>query len=339
MRLLLIVCVALALVPAAFAQNPDDYRGGWKTETNGTPRIYQFSIRGATVRGVYCTWCNDATTLAFVDGKFGAAGITFTVTHVDNNGKTTHTDTGTAVFEKPNLIVTGKLGGRQGGNFKWVMVKDERGPDPLPIPIVMLPPRDVPILGRGGAGAPRGGAVPPAIPPAIPAGPGAANNAAPRGAATPPAPAAGGGGGGRGGYTPPGPWLKLTPDLVAGSWIGFGVGINKQYFIIKKVGSKLRGMVCGRCDNPYTMAALDDFVIEGEVMRFNILHDDWGDYSIPFDKHVSVRVSNNEMRAVFYQDNLPPAVAARGQQTDPGIAGTTLIGPIPHEATAVNRWR
>jgi hypothetical protein len=299
MKLVLLVCIILALVPAAFAQKPDDYRGGWKTETNGTPRIYQFSIRGATVRGVYCTWCNDATTLAFVDGKFGPAGITFTVTHVDNNGKTTHTDTGTAVFEKPNLIVTGKLGGRQGGDFRWVMVKDERGPDPLPIPIVMLPPRNVPVLGRGGAG----------------------------------------GGGGRGGYLPPGPWLKLTPDLVAGSWIGFGVGINKQYFIIKKVGNKLRGMVCGRCDNPYTMAALDDFVIDVEVMRFNILHEDWGDYSIPFDKHVAVRVSNNEMRAVFYQDNLPPEVAARGQQTDPGIAGTTLIGPIPHEATATNRWK
>ena len=133
--------------------------------------------------------------------------------------------------------------------------------------------------------------------------------------------------------------MKLTPDVVAGSWIGFGVGINKQYFIVKKVGNKLRGMVCGRCDNPYTMAALDDFVIDGEVMRFNILHEDWGDYSIPFDKHVAVRVSNNEMRAVFYQDNLPPAVAARGQQTDPGIAGTTLIGPIPHEATATNRWK
>jgi hypothetical protein len=315
MKLTLLVCVVLAVVPAAFAQNPDDYRGGWKTETDGTPRIYQFSIRGATVRGVYCTWCNDATTLAFVDGKFGQAGITFTVTHVDNNGKTTHTDTGTAVFEKPNLIVTGKLGGRQGGNFRWVMVKDERGPDPLPIPIVMLPPRDVPVLGRGGTGAPRGAGAPP------------------------PPPAGGGGGGGRGAYIPPGPWLKLTPDLVAGSWIGFGVGINKQYFIIKKVGNKLRGMVCGRCDNPYTMAALNDFVIDGEVMRFNILHEDWGDYSIPFDKHVAVRVSNNEMRAVFYQDNLPPEVAARGQQTNPGIAGTTLIGPIPHEATATNRWK
>src|ERR1044071_9127301 len=255
MKLPLFVSIVLALIPAAFAQNPDDYRGGWKTEANGTPRIYEFSIRGTTVRGVYCTWCNDATTLAFVDGKFGPAGITLTVTHVDNNGKTTQTDTGTAIFEKPNLIVTGKLGGREGGNFRWVMVKDERGPDPLPIPIVMLPPRDVPILGRGGAAASRGGVAPSANPQAPPA-----NNAAARGVAAPPA----GGGGGRGAYIPPGPWLKLTPDLVSGSWIGFGVGINKQYFIIKKVGNKLRGLVCGRCDNPYTMAALDAFVIDGE---------------------------------------------------------------------------
>ena len=61
---------------------------------------------------------------------------------------------------------------------------------------------------------------------------------------------------------------------------------------------------------------------------------------IPSQKTIAaVRVSNNEMRAVFYQDNLPSEVAARGQQTDPGIAGTTLIGPIPHEATATNRWK
>ena len=72
MKLPLLVCVVLAFAPVVFAQNPDDYRGGWKTEANGTPRIYEFSIRGTTVRGVYCTWCNDATTLAFVDGKLRA---------------------------------------------------------------------------------------------------------------------------------------------------------------------------------------------------------------------------------------------------------------------------
>src|ERR1051325_8247425 len=88
-----------------------------------------------------------------------------------------------------------------------------------------------------------------------------------------------------------------------------------------------RGMVCGRCDNPYTMAALDDFVIDGEVMRFNILHEDWGDYSIPFDKHVTARISGNEMRIVTSQDNLPPELASRPPNTDPN-AGTSLLGPI-----------
>ena len=32
--------------------------------------------------------------------------------------------------------------------------------------------------------------------------------------------------------------------------LGFGVGAPKQYFIIKKIRDKLRGMVCGTCDNP-----------------------------------------------------------------------------------------
>jgi len=321
MKKLTILLTAFGLLPVALAQNPDDYRGGWKTEADGIPRTYEFSIRGETVRGVYCTWCADATTLSFVDGKLSRDGLSFTVTHVDNNGKTTFTDKGTAKFEKPNLVVTGTLGGSGGGNFKWTMIKDDRGPDPLPIPIVMLPPgREIPVLGRGGAPAPgavkgKGGSVP--------------------AAATAPA---GGGGGGRGGYVPPGTWLKLTPDMIAGSWLGFGTGVNKQYFIVKKVGGKLRGMVCGRCDNPYTMAALDDFVIDGEILRFNILHDDWGDYSIPFDKHVTARISGNEMRIVTSQDNLPPELANRPPNTDPN-AGTSLIGPIPHEATMLNHWK
>src|SRR5437016_90071 len=100
MKNLTILFTALAFLPGALAQSPDDYRGGWKTEANGVPRTYEFSIRDATVRGVYCTWCADATTLAFIDGKLGRDNLSFTVTHVDNNGKTTFTDTGTAKFEK-----------------------------------------------------------------------------------------------------------------------------------------------------------------------------------------------------------------------------------------------
>ena len=55
------------------AQNADDYRGGWRTD-RGEAHIYQFSIRADKVRGIYCTYCADATTLAFVDGTFDAFG-------------------------------------------------------------------------------------------------------------------------------------------------------------------------------------------------------------------------------------------------------------------------
>jgi hypothetical protein len=79
-------------------------------------------------------------------------------------------------------------------------------------------------------------------------------------------------------------------------------------------------------------------MIDGEILHFNILHEDWGDYSIPFDKHVTARISGNEMRIVTSQDNLPPDLPNRAPNTDPN-AGTSLIGPIPHEATTLNHWK
>ena len=77
----------------------------------------------------------------------------------------------------------------------------------------------------------------------------------------------------------------------------------------------LRGMVCGTCDNPYTMAALDDFRIEGDTLTFNILHEDWGDGEIPtFYKHVTAHVGWNEMRCTTAADHhaaAAPAAAGR----------------------------
>jgi hypothetical protein len=137
-------------------------------------------------------------------------------------------------------------------------------------------------------------------------------------------------------YIQPGPWKStLTEQDVIGVWFGFGVGAPKQYFIIRKVGESLRGMVCGTCDNPYTMAALDDFRIEGDAMRFSILHEDWGDGPIPtFEKHVTAHVGWNEMRCTTSVDHLPaPPRPPRGV-----VPGFSLTGPIPIEATAGNVW-
>jgi hypothetical protein len=284
----------------AAAQNADDYRGGWRTDS-GEPHTYQFSIRGDQVRGIYCTHCSDATTLAFLDGKLGADGITFVVTHVKADGGTAYRDRAVAKFDKGNLIVTGTGGGPGGGKLQWTMIKDPRGPDPLPLPVSRLPRGDgpVPAISRGGPPAGGGGQ-------------------APRG-------------GGGPAYVPPGPWKQLTPAAVVGVWLGFGVGINKQYFIIRKVGNKLRGMVCGRCDNPYTMAALDDFEINGDTMTFNILHEDWGPGTLPFHNQATVRVSGNEMRLTTRQDNMPAPTLAPAPN-----AGTSLLGPISIETTKGN---
>ncbi len=300
----------LTFATFAFAQNADDYRGGWRTdEKTGDQHTYEFSIRGENVRGIYCTRCSDATTLAFVDGKLGPDGLSFVVTHTKPDGKTDFQDRATAKFDKGNLIVSGTSGAKGGGKFQWTMIKDSRGPDPLPIPIVMLPPREIPVLGRGGGG----GAPPPAAPKPL------------AGAAPAPAPA---------GYIAPGPWKQLTEADVIGVWLGFGAGINKQFFIIKKYGNTLRGMVCGRCDNPYTMAMLDNFQLSGDTIKFDIMHEDWGDYTTTFQKHVTGRIAGNEMRASTSQENIP-ASNAKGRAGGGGGA-FSLMGPIPFEATRGN---
>jgi hypothetical protein len=294
-RCLVVFVCLLGLGTAASAQNADDYRGGWTTgdAINGATRTYQFSIRGDVVRGIYCTFCSDATTLAFVDGKLAADSLTFTVTHVKADGSTTFVDHAVAKSQNGQLVVTGTLGGPGGGKFVWTMHKDARGPDPLPVPVSVLPAR-------------------------------------------PPVPAIefpGGGGGGRRGappaYLQPAPWKTLTPADVAGVWIGFGSGVNKQFFIVRRVGTALRGMVCGRCDNPYTMAALDDFTISGDTLTFNILHEDWGPGTLPFHNQVTAHIASNEMRIQTQQDNMPAPPARAG-------GGSSLMGPVSIESTAGN---
>lgn len=296
--ILLLAMSGLALTAAA--QDADDYRGGWRTE-KGEAHTYEFSIRGDTVRGVYCTYCADATTLAFIDGKFGPSGLTFVVNHVKADGSAAYQDKATAKFDHGNLIVTGSSGAPGGGKFERTLIKDARGPDPLPVIVSKLPkPSPVPAV-RGNPGG-------------------------------------GGGGGGGGRYIQPGPWkTSLTEKDVIGVWLGFGVGAPKQYFIIRKVGNKLRGMVCGTCDNPYTMAALDDFELAGDMLKFNILHEDWGDGELAtFAKHVACHVGWNELRCTTSADHqpAPPAPPARAGF----VPGFSLEGPIAIEATAGNRW-
>jgi len=305
----LALIAVLSIAQITSAQSADDYRGGWRTDS-GEPHTFEFSIRDSKVRGIYCTYCADATTLAFVDGTFGANGLTFEVTHVKADGSTAYKDRATAKFDNGTLHVSGTSGapfdsaqGKPGGRtFDYTMIKDPRGPDPLNVVVSAIPPsRTTPARGRGNA----------------------------------PPPGGGGGGGGRG-YIMSGPWkTALSEKDVVGVWLGFGVGAPKQYFIIKKAGNKLRGMVCGTCDNTYTMAALDDVELQGDTLKFNLLHEDWGDGELPtFYKHFTCHVGWNEMRCTTAADHQPAAPAP-----PPGVVpGFSLEGPIAIEATAGNVW-
>ena len=295
--LVMLVAAVLTFGRAALGQNADDYRGGWRTD-GGEPHTFEFSIRGATVRGISCTYCADATTLAFIDGTFGPDGITFEVTHVKPDGSTAYKDKAVAKFSQGHLTVTGTSGAPGGGRFERVLIKDPSGPDPIPVKVTVLP-RDRP---------------------SVPGNPARRN---PDGADGLP-------------YLQPGPWKSaLTEKDVIGVWFGFGVGSPKQYFIIKKAGNKLRGMVCGTCDNPYTMAALDDFTLDGDTLKFNILHEDWADGDLTtFYKHVTCHVGWNELRCSTAADHQPPP----RPRPDGTLPAFSLVGPVSIEATRGNAW-
>ena len=297
MKQLVMFFTVLAFAGAAAGQDADDYRGGWRTDS-GEAHTYEFSIRGAAVRGIYCTYCTDATTLAFVDGTFGPDGIRFEVTHVKSDGRTAYKDKAVAKFSNGRLIVTGTSGAPGGRKFERVLIKDPNGPDPIPAKVTVLP-KDRPSV------------------------PGNIARRNPDGADGLP-------------YIQPGPWkTTLTEKDVLGVWLGFGVGSPKQYFIIKKAGDKMRGMVCGTCDNPYTMAALDDVRIDGDLLKFNLLHEDWADGDLPtFYKHFTCHVGWNELRCTTAADHQPaPPPPPPGR-----IPGFSLQGPIPIEATRGNVW-
>jgi len=176
-----------------------------------------------------------------------------------------------------------------GPGIRQEAIKDPRGPASGGFPQVMLPP-----------GSPK-------VPAVRPAG--------------------GGGGGGGAPYVQPGPWRQLSASDVVGVWLGFGVGRDKQYFLIRSDAGKLFGIACGPCDNAYTMGALDNFSIHGDLVEFDIEHQDWGEGDrLPFARHVAAHIALNELRMDARRDDAPDR---------PGIIAS-LVGPIALSATAGN---
>src|SRR5687767_12979907 len=296
------IAILLSAQPAA-ALTADYWRGGWRTPLGDEPHIYEFVIRGPRVTGVYCRSCSDATTIGFIDGKWDEkAGIDFTVTFANADGSIRSVDDQRAMLTGGRLIVTGSAGTRTGNAL--TLVKDPRGADPGGAPAYHLPP-----------------GTPPALPVAQPAG-------------------GGGGGGPRppASYWQPGPFKTLRPADVVGTWIAasFGpLGMNKQIFTFLRVGDRLRGVVCGRCDNPYTLATMEDIIIVGNTVYFTIAHEDWGEINPPtFGRQIAARVVQNEMIAAILGNNIE--IDPKSPPAWPAGRPFTLVGPIAPEGTKGN---
>jgi hypothetical protein len=299
--LLLVSLATLVLAQPAAALDADYWRGGWRTPLGDEPHIYEFVIRGPRVTGVYCRNCSDASTIGFIDGTWDEkSGIDFTVTFANPDGSIASVDDQHAMLVGGRLIVMGAAGVQNGKAL--TLVKDPRGADPGGAPAYHLPP---------------------GTPPALPSAP------------TP----GGGGGGGRGSgppYWQPGPFKALRPEDVVGTWIAqFGLGMNKQIFTFLLVGDRLRGVVCGRCDNTYTIGAMENIIIVGDTLYFDIVHQDWGERNPPtFDRHIAAQVVQNEMIAAILPSDVK--IDPKNPPAQPAGRGFTLVGPIAPAGTRGN---
>ena len=106
-RLLLLSFATLVLAQPAAALDADYWRGGWRTPLGDEPHIYEFVIRGNRVTGVYCRNCSDASTIGFIDGTWNEkAGIDFTVTFANADGRIRSVDRQHAMLADGRLVVT-----------------------------------------------------------------------------------------------------------------------------------------------------------------------------------------------------------------------------------------
>jgi hypothetical protein len=110
-------------------------------------------------------------------------------------------------------------------------------------------------------------------------------------------------------YVPAGPNEALSPAALEGLWV-WGNGSAKQHFMFRQVGDHMLGAVCGPCDNPYTFGVLDNIVIRGDTLTFDIEHQDWGigiEYG-PFANHASATLSRHELHLHTVAHNGPRTV-------------------------------
>ena len=101
--------------------------------------------------------------------------------------------------------------------------------------------------------------------------------------------------------------------------------MNKQIFTFPRRNG-LRGVVCGRCDNAYTLAALEHVTIVGNTLYFHIAHQDRGNIDHCLRLNCSGSDRQNEMIASVLGNNI--TIDPANPPARPDGAPFTLVGPI-----------
>jgi hypothetical protein len=287
--------------PATAATLTDnDVRGGWIADVGGQRVIYVLKVRDGGISGIYCSDCANPDEVAFLqDGTVDASGIAFRVRHVAGPGAP-YSEMVQGRLENGRLVLTSTREGAPQARATVTSLTRE----PRRTRNGLLWPADQLAAART-AGGPSAGAPaePPSPPPAAPAG-----------------------GRGRGTYVPPGPNEPFSPARLDGLWLT-GPGANGQHVTLHQVGKEILGVICGPCDNPFTVWPIDSGVISGDghTLTFNIVHEDTAfpgtTFVAPFNTEVTATLSRTEMHLrVFREDN--------------GTTGEmTLLGPIRSSAT------
>jgi hypothetical protein len=284
----------------------NDLRGGWIADVGGQRLIYVLKVRDGRISGIYCSDCTNPGGVAFLqDGKVEAGGIAFRVRHVAAPGAP-YSEMVRGRLENGRLVLTSTREGAPHGRATVTSLTREprRTRNGLPWPADQL-------AAARTAGGPSAGATaePPSPPPPRPAAP------------------ADGRGRGLGAYVPPGPSELLSPARIDGLWLT-GPGANGQHVTLHQVGNQILGVICGPCDNPFTVWPIDSGVISGDgghTLTFNIVHEDTAfpgtTFVAPFNTEVTATLSRAEMHLrVLREDN--------------GTSGEmTLLGPIRLSAT------
>jgi hypothetical protein len=290
MKPVVTLLAALTLARVAAGQTADDYRGGWRTDS-GEAHTYEFSIRSGTVRGVCCTYCADATTLAFIDGTFGPDGIRFEVIHVNAVGSTTYKDEAIATFSfriegdtlKFNILhedwgdgenptfekhVTARVGWNE---MRCTTAADHQLPPPAPRPgavpgFSLVGP--IPVEATAVVVTPFGE-------PAM--------RVIAFGAACMVC------------------WASVlqAADLVSGTWTA-GEGPATRIYVFKVSGDRLTGIMCGPCDDPASVFRIEDGRIVGEDRATFFIRYDVGGPAFrrygPYRERVDASIARNAMR-------------------------------------------